>query len=115
MGIGLYAVTHIFMLIWTYTYVPAPGPESDAQALTQTWDSGEVNSKRIRERYLRAVLRQEIAYFDKLGAGEVTTRIETDTHLIQQGISEKVPCTFIIPAQPPIERSATHAQPIPLR
>ncbi|KIO30809.1 hypothetical protein M407DRAFT_68753 [Tulasnella calospora MUT 4182] len=70
-GIGQYLVTHIFMLIWTYT--------------------GEANSKRIRERYLRAVLRQEIAFFDKLGAGEVTTRIQTDTHLIQQGMSEKVP------------------------
>ncbi|KAG8940248.1 GTPase-activating protein [Tulasnella sp. 424] len=90
MGIGLYAATHTFMLIWTYTYVPAPSSESDAQALTLTWDSGEVNSKRIRERYLRAVLRQEIAYFDKLGAGEVITRIQTDTHLIQQGISEKI-------------------------
>lgn len=27
---------------------------------------------------------------DKVGAGEVATRIQTDTHLIQQGISEKV-------------------------
>ncbi|KAG8983190.1 GTPase-activating protein, partial [Tulasnella sp. 427] len=71
MGIGLYAVTHTYMLIWTYT--------------------GEVNSKRIRERYLHAVLRQDIAFFDKLGAGEVTTRIQTDTHLVQQGISEKIP------------------------
>ncbi|KAG8944771.1 GTPase-activating protein [Tulasnella sp. 408] len=53
--------------------------------------SGEVNSKRIREKYLRSVLRQDITFFDKLGAGEVTTRIQTDTHLVQQGISEKVP------------------------
>lgn len=71
MGIGLYIVTHIYMLIWTYT--------------------GEVNSKRIREKYLRSVLRQDITFFDKLGPGEVTTRIQTDTHLVQQGISEKVP------------------------
>ncbi|KAG8904330.1 GTPase-activating protein, partial [Tulasnella sp. 417] len=71
MGIGIYAVTHAFMFIWTYT--------------------GEVNSKRIREHYLRAVLRQDIAFFDNLGPGEVTTRIQTDTHLVQQGISEKVP------------------------
>jgi len=58
------------MLVWTYT--------------------GEVQSKRIRERYLAAVLRQDIAFFDTLGAGEVTTRIQTDCHLVQQGISEKV-------------------------
>ncbi|RIA81686.1 hypothetical protein C1645_836576 [Glomus cerebriforme] len=38
--------------------------------------------------------RQNIAYFDKLGAGEVTTRITNDTHLIQDGISEKVSMAF---------------------
>ncbi|KAF8194139.1 P-loop containing nucleoside triphosphate hydrolase protein [Pholiota molesta] len=48
------------------------------------------NAKRIRERYLQAVLRQDIAFFDNVGAGEVATRIQTDTHLVQQGISEKV-------------------------
>ncbi|KAJ3557811.1 hypothetical protein NM688_g1262 [Phlebia brevispora] len=53
--------------------------------------TAEVNAKRIRERYLQAILRQDIAYFDTVGAGEVATRIQTDTHLVQQGISEKVP------------------------
>ncbi|KAJ7863028.1 P-loop containing nucleoside triphosphate hydrolase protein [Mycena olivaceomarginata] len=52
--------------------------------------TAEVNAKRIRERYLQAVLRQDIEFFDKVGAGEVATRIQTDTHLVQQGISEKV-------------------------
>lgn len=72
-----------------------------------TW-TGEMNSRRIRERYLKGVLRQDIAYFDTLGAGEVATRIQSDTgmssirwllkvlkpftniDLIQTGISEKV-------------------------
>ena len=70
--------------------------------------TGEVNAKRIRERYLAAVLHQDIAFFDNVGAGEVTTRIETDTSeiynfsssvalthifpdLVQGGLSEKVP------------------------
>ncbi|EJU03193.1 multidrug resistance protein 1 [Dacryopinax primogenitus] len=76
-GIGMYVVTHLYMLIWTYT--------------------GEMNSKRVRENYLAAVLRQDVAFFDNLGAGEVATRIQTDTHLIQQGTSEKIPLivTFI--------------------
>ena len=52
--------------------------------------SGENMSRRIREEYLKAIMRQNIAYFDKLGAGEVTTRITSDTNLIQDGISEKV-------------------------
>ncbi|KAF8320496.1 P-loop containing nucleoside triphosphate hydrolase protein [Clavulina sp. PMI_390] len=70
-GLATFALTCTYMLIWTYT--------------------GERNTRRIREHYLKAVLRQEVAYFDQLGAGEVTTRIQTDTHLIQQGISEKIP------------------------
>lgn len=51
---------------------------------------GEVLASRIREQYLAAILRQNIAYFDKLGAGEVTSRITNDTNTIQEGISEKV-------------------------
>ncbi|KAF5369355.1 hypothetical protein D9758_002765 [Tetrapyrgos nigripes] len=69
-GAGMFICTYVYMYFWVYT--------------------GEVNAKRIRERYLQAVLRQDIAYFDKVGAGEVATRIQTDTHLVQQGISEKV-------------------------
>ncbi|XP_006462775.1 hypothetical protein AGABI2DRAFT_207384 [Agaricus bisporus var. bisporus H97] len=69
-GLGIFVCTFIYMYTWVYT--------------------GEVNAKRIRERYLTAVLRQDIQYFDTVGAGEVATRIQTDTHLVQQGISEKV-------------------------
>lgn len=53
--------------------------------------TGERLTGRIRQNFLAAVLRQNIGFFDKLGAGEVTTRITSDTNLIQQGISEKVP------------------------
>ncbi|TFK71922.1 P-loop containing nucleoside triphosphate hydrolase protein [Pluteus cervinus] len=71
MGLALLCCTFVYMYTWTYT--------------------AEANAKRIRERYLGAVLRQDIQFFDKVGAGEITTRIQTDTHLVQQGISEKVP------------------------
>ncbi|KAK9367521.1 P-loop containing nucleoside triphosphate hydrolase protein [Lipomyces kononenkoae] len=53
-------------------------------------DRGEVLSSRIREQYLLATLRQNIGYFDKLGSGEITTRITADTNLVQEGMSEKV-------------------------
>jgi len=43
--------------------------------------TGEVNAKRVREHYLQAVLRQDIAFFDNVGAGEVATRIQTDTRM----------------------------------
>ncbi|CAG8595233.1 12948_t:CDS:2, partial [Acaulospora morrowiae] len=59
-------------------------------AYISTWTyTGERITRKIREQYLRAILRQNVAYFDKLGAGEVTTRISSDTLLIQDGISEK--------------------------
>ncbi|RHZ65755.1 hypothetical protein Glove_311g36 [Diversispora epigaea] len=66
--------TYIYMAAWVYT--------------------GERISRKIREKYLRAILRQNIAYFDKIGAGEVISRITSDTHLIQDGISEKFVMTF---------------------
>ncbi|KAI6098491.1 P-loop containing nucleoside triphosphate hydrolase protein [Pisolithus sp. B1] len=68
-GVGMAVCTWIYMYLWIYT--------------------GEVNAKRIREKYLQAILRQDVGYFDHVGAGEVATRIQTDT--LQQGISEKVP------------------------
>ena len=57
--VGMLFATFTYMYIWVYT--------------------GEVNAKRLRERYLKAILRQDIAYFDNVGAGEVATRIQTDT------------------------------------
>ncbi|KAK7207986.1 P-loop containing nucleoside triphosphate hydrolase protein [Myxozyma melibiosi] len=53
-------------------------------------DRGEVLSSRIREQYLRATLKQNMGYFDRLGSGEVTTRISSDTLLVQDAMSEKV-------------------------
>jgi ATP-binding cassette subfamily B (MDR/TAP) protein 1 len=55
---------------------------------------GEHCTQKIREEYLAAMLRQNIAFFDKLGAGEITTRITADTNVIQDGISEKFGLTL---------------------
>lgn len=56
--------------------------------------TGEHISGKIRENFLKAILRQNIAFFDQLGAGEITTRITSDTNLVQDGISEKVGLTL---------------------
>ncbi|KAK9465451.1 P-loop containing nucleoside triphosphate hydrolase protein [Lipomyces arxii] len=53
-------------------------------------DRGDVLAARIRQNYLGAILKQNMAYFDKLGTGEITTRISSDTMMIQDGISEKL-------------------------
>ncbi|XP_078169722.1 ABC transporter B family member 11-like isoform X1 [Carex rostrata] len=53
--------------------------------------TGERQATRIRGLYLKAVLRQDIAYFDKeITTGKVTGRISSDTVLIQDAIGEKV-------------------------
>lgn len=56
--------------------------------------TGEHIAAKIREHYLESCMRQNIGFFDKLGAGEVTTRITADTNLIQDGLSEKVGLTL---------------------
>jgi ATP-binding cassette subfamily B (MDR/TAP) protein 1 len=55
---------------------------------------GEHITSKIRRRYLESCLRQNIGFFDKMGAGEVTTRLTADMTLIQAGISEKVSMTL---------------------
>jgi ATP-binding cassette, subfamily B (MDR/TAP), member 1 len=53
--------------------------------------TGERQAGRVRALYLKAVLRQDIAYFDKeMTTGKVTGRISADTVLIQDAIGEKV-------------------------
>jgi ATP-binding cassette subfamily B (MDR/TAP) protein 1 len=74
LAIGEFVVTYICTVGFIYT--------------------GEHISAKIREHYLESCMRQNIGFFDKLGAGEVTTRITADTNLIQDGISEKVSLTL---------------------
>lgn len=56
---------------------------------------GERAAVKIRERYLRAILSQNVAYFDVIGAGEITASISRDATLVQEGISEKVALTLV--------------------
>lgn len=51
---------------------------------------GERLVRRLRKSYLRALLRQELAFFEKLPSGEVASRLDTDLQTIQTGTSEKV-------------------------
>lgn len=45
--------------------------------------TGERITQKLRESYLRAILRQNVAFFDQIGSGEVATRISSDMNLIQ--------------------------------
>jgi ATP-binding cassette, subfamily B (MDR/TAP), member 1 len=51
---------------------------------------GERLVRRLRIRYLGALLRQELAYFEKVPPGEISLRLDSDIQAIQDGTSEKV-------------------------
>ncbi|KAI0180573.1 putative ABC multidrug transporter [Hypoxylon sp. FL1284] len=51
---------------------------------------GERLAHRLRERYFRSLLRQEVSFFDKMPAGEVSSRLSADINVIKSGTSEKV-------------------------
>ena len=74
LGIGEFVLVYIATVLFIYT--------------------GEHITAKVREEYLKAILRQNIGFFDKLGAGEITTRITADTNLIQEALSEKVSLTL---------------------
>jgi ATP-binding cassette, subfamily B (MDR/TAP), member 1 len=56
--------------------------------------TGEHISQKLRQKYLAAILRQNVAFFDTMGAGEITNRITGDMATIQDGISHKVGLTI---------------------
>ncbi|OVA16637.1 ABC transporter [Macleaya cordata] len=58
--------------------------------------TGERQAARIRSFYLKTILRQDIAFFDKeANTGEVVGRMSGDTVLIQDAMGEKVVGKFI--------------------
>lgn len=50
---------------------------------------GERQTRRIREAYVKAILRQNMAWFNAHSAGELSTRLAADTELINEGIGQK--------------------------
>lgn len=68
-GLGTFAAAFLCISLWSYT--------------------SEAISKRMRAHYFRAVIHQDISFYDDVTAGEIATRVEIDAHLVQQGISEK--------------------------
>ncbi|KAI8142620.1 P-loop containing nucleoside triphosphate hydrolase protein [Fennellomyces sp. T-0311] len=61
--------------------------------------SGESQAKRIKQLYVHSILRQDMSWFDKSEEGSLTTRLATDTQMIQEGISEKLGTIIQMAAQ----------------
>lgn len=51
-------------------------------------------AQRVRDRYLKNLLRQDVAFFDRLQAGEVSSRLNGDIQAIESGTNEKVGVTL---------------------
>ncbi|KAJ3133094.1 ATP-binding cassette, sub-B (MDR TAP), member 4 [Geranomyces variabilis] len=56
--------------------------------------SGERQAKRVRRKFINAVMNQDVNWFDVHQTGELTTKLTSDTLLFQEGISEKVSLSF---------------------
>ncbi|XP_063686131.1 ATP-dependent translocase ABCB1-like [Bolinopsis microptera] len=52
--------------------------------------SAERQSSKARNEYFRAIMRQEIGWFDETSSGELTTRLTSDINKLKDGMSDKV-------------------------
>jgi ATP-binding cassette subfamily B (MDR/TAP) protein 1 len=52
--------------------------------------TGERIVRKLRRAYLTSIIRQNMAFFDVLGPGEVTARITSGINLIHEGITSKL-------------------------
>ncbi|KAF2801819.1 P-loop containing nucleoside triphosphate hydrolase protein [Mytilinidion resinicola] len=82
-SIGGFAAIYIYVLSWSLV--------------------GQRLAQRIREKYFKSLLRQQVSFFDNLQAGEVSSRLNGDITIIQTGTSEKVgiciaSCSFFVTA-----------------
>ncbi|KAE8143651.1 P-loop containing nucleoside triphosphate hydrolase protein [Aspergillus pseudotamarii] len=55
---------------------------------------GERIAQQIREKYMAAIFRQNIAYFECIGVSEINNRLTIDTNLIQDAITGKASLTL---------------------
>lgn len=74
LGIGRFVLSYIYNSLLTY--------------------AGYRIVRNIRHAYLRAALRQEVAYFDFGTGGSIATQATSNGRLVQGGISEKLGLTF---------------------
>ncbi|KAL0085182.1 P-loop containing nucleoside triphosphate hydrolase protein [Phycomyces blakesleeanus] len=76
-------------MILTYVYIGTASLVAAYIARACWIFTGENQTRRIRQKYMHSILRQDMSWFDKAGDGSLTTRLASDTQLIQDGISER--------------------------
>ncbi|CAI5529605.1 unnamed protein product [Closterium sp. Naga37s-1] len=99
-GVSKYAayLVYLGLIVWLGCWLvirpSAPSPSSPASrhAEVSCWmHTGERQAARIRERYLAAILKQEIGFFDTHStSGQIVSNVSSNVLLVQDAISEKV-------------------------
>ncbi|XVF58166.1 hypothetical protein PTKIN_Ptkin07bG0041500 [Pterospermum kingtungense] len=87
-------LTHKVNRVAMYMFLMASGGWVGSFLEGYCWRrTGERQATRIRTRYLKAVLRQDVGYFDlnATSTAEIVTSISNDSLIIQEVIGEKVP------------------------
>ncbi|KAL6850411.1 hypothetical protein ACP4OV_021038 [Aristida adscensionis] len=84
-------VNRVSMVSLDFIYLAIASAVASFVQVTCWMITGERQAARIRNLYLKTILRQEIAFFDKYtSTGEVVGRMSGDTVLIQDAMGEKV-------------------------
>uniref|UniRef100_A0A0E0MUY5 MDR-like ABC transporter n=1 Tax=Oryza rufipogon TaxID=4529 RepID=A0A0E0MUY5_ORYRU len=84
-------VNRVSMVSLEFIYLAIASAVASFVQVTCWMITGERQAARIRNLYLKTILRQEIAFFDKYtNTGEVVGRMSGDTVLIQDAMGEKV-------------------------
>ncbi|WVZ71506.1 hypothetical protein U9M48_020089 [Paspalum notatum var. saurae] len=84
-------VERVSMVSLQFIYLAVASAVASFVQVTCWMITGERQAARIRNLYLKTILRQEIAFFDKYtSTGEVVGRMSGDTVLIQDAMGEKV-------------------------
>ncbi|KAG2597027.1 hypothetical protein PVAP13_5KG216000 [Panicum virgatum] len=84
-------VTRVSNVSLEFIYLAIASAVASFVQVTCWMITGERQAARIRNLYLKTILRQEIAFFDKYtSTGEVVGRMSGDTVLIQDAMGEKV-------------------------
>lgn len=72
--------------------------------------TGERQVSTLRKKYLEAVLKQDVGFFDTdARTGDVVFSVSTDTLLVQDAISEKVQFFFLFPFTFPKEMTKSNS------
>ncbi|KAJ1694281.1 hypothetical protein LUZ63_010979 [Rhynchospora breviuscula] len=84
----LHRVTKVIL---NFVYLGIASGVASLLSVTCWTITGERQAARIRELYLKSILRQDMAFFDKeMTTGQVIERMSGDTLLVQDSIGEKI-------------------------